>query len=220
MMNQPEHDVGDASGKATGGVAQPVFEFHAWIAECEQAGVYDSGRPVFNYREEPKFLVALTRAEILMLAQRHLNTVLGWNEFLAWNGNLGDFDYELNLGVGIHQLRFHELSRQLPQADQKRFGRQIEIRQGYITAVEAEVVRAGEQEELFQKRREAGLASDSEVAAHVTPPYMLGSPVMPPLVKGQTEPEEWDLVAGARAFYEELHWAAAVEGGEETRAEG
>lgn len=169
------------------------FPFNSWIVECEKAGVYGPEQPVFDYRERPGITVTLTRAELRLLAQRHLSTLFGWEEFSALNGEPAS---PLILErTSEHHSRFRELYGHLDPADQKRFDRQIEIRQRYIQAVQTEVARAGEREQEFESRRAAGKVSEAEAAAHVTPPYILGYPVMPAPLDGNREPEEWDIFA-------------------------
>jgi len=170
------------------------FPYHSWIAECEASGVYSQKSPVFDYSEKAALTVTLTRAEICTLAQRHLSTVLMWNEFLGWTGICEDVWLQR---AEHHEARFQQLLKHLPAEDQQRFQQQIEIRQRYIEAVEAEVARAGKQEQEFASRLEAGKVSEAEAAAHVTPPYILGYPVMPAPLKGSREPEEWDIFKSA-----------------------
>ena len=168
------------------------FPYHSWIAECEAAGVYSQKSPVFDYSEKAALTVTLTRAEICTLAQRHLSTVFTWNEFFGWTGICEDV---WDQRAEHHEARFRQLLKHLPAEDQQRFQQQIEIRQRYIQAVKAEVDRAGEREQEFESRRVAGKVSEAEAAAHVTPPYILGYPVMPAPLDGNREPEEWDIFA-------------------------
>lgn len=162
----------------------------SWIAECEAAGVYSRQPPVFRYAEDPILAVTLTRSELWMLAQRHLNTVVNNNESVAWTGECEKFD---GLRAKLHEQRFWQLFELLPTEDQKRFEQQIEIRTRYLESVRAEVARISEEEEAFQNRVEAGLASEAEIAAHVTHPLVMGLPVMPAPADGGPGPEDWNM---------------------------
>lgn len=162
----------------------------SWIGECEAAGVYSRQTPVFRYAEKPNLAVSLTRSELRVLAERHLNTVLMHGEYQAWNGDCERLAVERAM---VHESRFWQLCEQLPSEDQEQFKRQIEIRRQYITSVKAEVRRCGEEETAFWGRVEAGLVSEAEIAAHVTPPFIRGSCVMPAPADGGPGPEEWEM---------------------------
>jgi len=162
----------------------------SWVGECEAAGVYSRKTPVFNYEDKPAIAVTLTAAEVRLLAQRHLNTFIGWDEFYAWNG-LGDGEFAER--ATVHEVRFRGLYESLPHEDQERLQRQLGIRQRYIDSVAAEVARCEKAESDFWRRARAGLVSDAEVAAHWTPSFIAGVPVMPPPADGEPGPEEWDM---------------------------
>lgn len=164
----------------------------SWIAECEEAGVYSRQPQVFRYVEEPILAATLTRTELWMLAQRHLNTVVNNNESAAWTGECEKLD---GLRAKVHEQRFWQLFEQLSPEDQKRFEQQIEIRKRYLKSIKNEVRRIANEEEAFQKRVEAGLASDAEIAAHETHPLIIGSPVVPAPADGGPQPENWNMYA-------------------------
>lgn len=166
------------------------WENDSWIAECEAAGVYSRQPPVFRYAEEPILAVTLTRSELWMLAQRHLNTVLTYREYSEWTGECERLS---EVRAETHRQRFQQLCEQLPTEDQKRFEQQSEIRQRYIEGVAAEVRRCGEEEHAFRQRVKSGLASEAEIVAHETPPFIIGLPVMPSPADGGPSPEDWDM---------------------------
>lgn len=166
------------------------FVNDSWIAVCEAAGVYSREATVFNFREKPPLAVTLTRSELCVLAQRHLNTALLYSEFTQWNG---DSDMLAGLRASQHASRFWELFEQLPSEDQERFKQQIKIRRRYITTIAAEVDRCTKEEEAFQERVEAGLVSEAEVAAHRTPPFIAGYDVLPVPADGGPGPEVWEI---------------------------
>jgi hypothetical protein len=162
----------------------------SWIGECEAAGVYSRKPPAYDYSEEPAIAVTLTRAEVKLLAQRHLNTAMDWEEFYAWNG-LAEKEWAVR--SMIHDARSHVLADLLPPEDQHGFRRQIEIRDRYIASVRAEVFRCEKAESEFWSRTDAGLVSEAEIAAHKTPPFIAGHPVTPPPADGGPGPDAWDL---------------------------
>lgn len=169
----------------------PVKWIHdSWIDQCEAAGVYSRKSPVFGYSEPRAISVSLTRAEVWVLAQRHLNTVLMYREYFEW---CGDCEEIRNAQATVHGWRFWELYEQLPPEDQQRFQKQIEIRQQYIKSVEAEVRRCADVDHDFYERKKAGLVSEAEAAAYKTPGFILGFPVMPAPADGGPGPEEWDM---------------------------
>jgi hypothetical protein len=161
-----------------------------WVGECEAAGVYSRRTPVFHYAEKPTMAVTVTRSELWLLAQRHLNTVLMYSEYSEWNGECDALPFER---ATLHELRFRQLCEQLPPEDQKRFQQQIEIRQRYIRSVAAEVERSYKAEGEFWDRVDAGMVSEAEVAAHKTPPFISSCGVMPAPADGGRGPEEWDI---------------------------
>jgi hypothetical protein len=162
----------------------------SWVGECEAAGVYSRKAPVFNYEDKPAITVTLSATEVRLVAQRHLNTFMGWNEFYAWNG-LGEGAFAER--ATIHEVRFRGLYESLPHEDQERLQRQLEIRQRYIESVAAEVARCEKVESEFWKQADAGLVSEAEIASHRTPSFIAGLPVMPPSADGGPGPEEWDM---------------------------
>lgn len=193
IAKRHEADLQDASGEPRSDVERdaPLKWIHdSWIDECEAAQVYSRKSPVFGYLEQPVISVALTRAELWTLAQRHLNTVLMYREFVEWTGMCEDIYHARS---SIHGTRFWELYEQLPPEDQQRFAKQIEMRQRYIDSVAAEVSRCEKKENEFWERVKAGLVSEAEVAAHKTPPFILGLPVMPSPADGGRGPEEWGM---------------------------
>ena len=161
----------------------------SWVGECEAAGVYSRKAPAYEYSEKPSLMVALTAAEVRLLAQRHLNTVARWEEACVWSGSTERYITER---VICHDIRFQTLAVLLPAKEQQRFQQQIAIRDRYIKSVEAEVVRCGKAEDDFWKLADAGLLSEAEIAAHRTPPFIAGLPVMPSPADGGPGPEEWD----------------------------
>ena len=162
----------------------------SWVGECEAAGVYSRQSPVFNYEDKPAIAVLLTTAEVRLLAQRHLNTCMSWNEFYAWCGLC---EWALAERATIHEARFRGLYESLPHEDQERLRRQLEIRQHYIRSVAAEVARCEKLEADFWDRADAGLVSEAEIADHKTPPFIAGLPVMPSPADGGPGPEAWDM---------------------------
>jgi hypothetical protein len=162
----------------------------SWIGECEAAGVYSRKPPAYDYSEEPAIAVTLTRAEVTLLAQRHLNTAMDWEEFYAWNGLA---EKELAVRSMIHDARSHVLADLLPPEDQHGFRRQIEIRDRYIASVRAEVFRCEKAESEFWSWADAGLVSEAEITAHKPPPFIAGHPGMPSPADGGPAPEAWDL---------------------------
>jgi len=162
----------------------------SWIGECEAAGLYSRKDPVFDDPQGSLIAATLTAAEVKLLAQRHLNTVIGWNEFFAWNG-LDEWQWEVR--AMVHETRFRVLSDLLSPDDQRRFWHQIEIRERYVRSVEAEVTRCEKVEQDFWNRVNAGLVSEADIAAHKTPSFIAGLPVMPPPADGGHAPEEWNL---------------------------
>ena len=162
----------------------------SWIAECEGVGAYSRKPPAYDYSEVPAIPAMLTRAEVKLLAQRHLNTAMDWEEFYAWNG-LAEKEWAVR--SMIHDARSHVLADLLPPEDQHEFRRQIEIRDRYIASVRAEVFLCEKAESEFWSRADAGLVSEAEIAAHKTPPFIAGFPVTPPPADGGPGPEVWDL---------------------------
>lgn len=162
----------------------------SWIGECEAAGVYSREAPAFDHLGGPSITVTLTRDELVLLAQRHLNTVANWREWFAWTG-LCERDIEER--VMCHDIRFFQLAGLLPVEDQQRFARQIEIRDRYIASVVAEVHRCEKAEQDFWDRVEEGLIDEGAIAAHKTPPFVAGLPVTPSPADGGPEPEQWSL---------------------------
>lgn len=161
----------------------------SWIGECEAAGVYSREAPAFDHLGGPSITATLTRDELVLLAQRHLNTVSKWREWFAWTGLCERDIEEREL---CHDIRFQQLAELLPAEDQQRFRRQIEIRNRYIASVEAEVSRCEKAEGEFWSRADAGLVSEAEIAAHETPSFIL-RPVTPSPADGGPEPEQWSL---------------------------
>ena len=161
----------------------------SWVGECEAAGVYSRKAPAYDCSEKPSIAAALTVAEVRLLAQRHINTVAGWEEACVWSGSTERYITER---VICHDIRFQTLAALLPAEEQQRFRHQIAIRDRYIKSVKAEVVRCGKAEDDFWKRADAGLLSEAEIAAHKTPPFIAGLPVMPSPADGGPGPEEWD----------------------------
>ena len=187
--DQSDRDSGDSDGtKAT-----RVFPYHSWVAECEAAGVYSRDEPRYDYAGQPGITLSLTLAEVKNLAQRHLNTVYDWKEYFAWNGLP---EGRIEFRVVIHESRFRQLYELLAATEREQFDRQIEIRDRYIHAIEGEVEQCEAEEAEFWRRVEAGLVSESERAAHKTPPFIAGLPVMPPPADGEPSPEKWDAFAG------------------------
>lgn len=162
----------------------------SWIGECEAAGVYSRQAPAFDYSEGTSITATLTRAELVLLAQRHLNTVAQWREWFTWTGMC---ERDIDERVVCHDIRFHQLVELLPVEDQQRFQRQIDIRNRYIASVKAEVHRCEKAESDFWSRADAGLVSEAEIAAHKTPPFVEGLPVTPAPADGGPEPEHWSL---------------------------
>lgn len=162
----------------------------SWVGECEAARVYSRKAPTFDYSQRPVITATLTPAELRLLVQRHINTLLQWDEFYAWNG-LAEREW-LEHKI-IHEVRLAALVELLPPEDQQRLQQQLEIRWRYIQSVRAEVTRCGKVEEDFWDRADAGLLSEAEIAAHQTPPFIRGAPVMLPPADGGPEPECWDL---------------------------
>ena len=162
----------------------------SWVGECEAAGVYSRKAPVFNYEDEPAIAVTLSATEVRLLAERHLNTFMGWDEFYAWNG-LGEGAFAER--ATIHEIRFRALTDLLPPEDREQLRRQLEIRQHYIESVAAEVARCEKLEADFWDRADAGLVSEAEIADHKTPPFIAGLPVMPSPADGGPAPEAWDM---------------------------
>lgn len=165
----------------------------SWVDECEAAGVYSRKAPTYCYSEEPAITLELTVAEVRLLAQRHLNTVLDANEFYAWSGR---GDRETAERTMIHSSRFQIMMERLPPGEQQRVQQQLEIRQRYLQSVEAEVARCEEAEADFWRRANAGLLSAAEIAAHKTPSFIAGLPTMPPPADGGPGPEQWDMFSG------------------------
>jgi hypothetical protein len=162
----------------------------SWIGECEAAGVYSCKAPAFDDLEGPSITVTLTRAELVLLAQRHLNTVAKWREWFTWTGMC---ERDIEERVMCHDIRFHQLAELLPVEDQQRFRHQIEIRNRYIASVGAEVFRCEKAESKFWARADAGLVREAEEASHNTPPFVAGLPVTPAPADGGPEPEQWSL---------------------------
>jgi len=162
----------------------------SWVGECETAGVYSRKAPVFKYEDKPAIAVTLTTAEVRLLAQRHLNTLASQREAFVWSG-LCERDIEAR--VVCHDIRFQQLAELLPAEEQQRFRCQIAIRNRYIESVRAEVARCGKAEDDFWNRADAGLLSEAEIAAHRTPPFIAGLPVMPSPADGGPGPEEWAM---------------------------
>jgi hypothetical protein len=161
----------------------------SWVGECEAAGVYSRKTPVYKFQEKPAIAATLTAAEVRLLAQRHLNTVVKWEEFFVWTGMI---EWEFTQRVMCHNIRFQQLAELLPAEEQQRFRQQIAIRDRYVKSVKAEVVRCGKAEDDFWKLADAGLLSEAEIAAHRTPSFIAGLPVMPSPADGGPGPEEWD----------------------------
>jgi hypothetical protein len=161
----------------------------SWVGECEAAGVYSRKAPTYDCSEKPSIAAALTVAEVRLLAQRHLNTVVKWEEFFVWTGMI---EWEFTQRVMCHNIRFQQLAELLPAEEQQRFRQQIAIRDRYVKSVKAEVVRCGKAEDDFWKLADAGLLSEAEIAAHRTPSFIAGLPVMPSPADGGPGPEEWD----------------------------
>ena len=162
----------------------------SWIGECEADGVYSREAPVFDDLGGPSITATLTRAELVLLAQRHLNTVAQWREWFTWTGMC---ERDIDERVVCHDIRFQQLAELLPVEDQQRFQRQIDIRNRYIASVKAEVHRCEKAESEFWSRADAGLVSEAEIAAHKTPPFVEGLPVTPAPADGGPEPEHWSL---------------------------
>jgi hypothetical protein len=162
----------------------------SWIGECEAAGVYSRQAPAFDYSEGPSITATLTRAEVKLLAQRHLNTAMNWAEFYAWNG-LGEKEFAER--AIIHDIRSRILAELLPPEEQDGFRRQIEIRKRYIASVGSEVFRCEKAEGDFWSQADAGLVSKAEIDAHKTPPFIAGFPGMPSPADGGPEPEQWSM---------------------------
>jgi len=162
----------------------------SWIGECEADGFYSRKPPAYDYSEEPEIAVTLTRAEVKLLAQRHLNTVMDWEEFYAWNG-LAEREWAVR--SMIHDARSRRLADLLPHDERDGFRRQIEIRNRYIASVKAEVHRCEKAEQDFWDRVEEGLIDEDAIAAHKTPPFVAGLPVTPSPADGGPGPEAWDL---------------------------
>lgn len=162
----------------------------SWIGECEAAGVYSREAPAFDHLGGPSITATLTRDELVLLAQRHLNTVANWREWFAWTGMC---ERDIEERVMCHDIRFFQLAGLLPVEDQQRFARQIEIRDRYIASVEAEVHRCEKAEQDFWDRVEEGLIDEDAIATHKTPPFVAGLPVTPSPADGGPEPEQWSL---------------------------
>lgn len=162
----------------------------SWIGECEAAGVYSRKPPAYDYSEEPAIAVTLTRAEVKLLAQRHLNTAMDWEEFYAWNGLA---EKELAVRSMIHDARSRLLADLLPRDERDGLRRQIEIRNRYIASVRSEVFRCEKAEHAFWERVEEGLIDEDAIAAHRTPPFIAGLPGMRSPADGGPGPEAWDL---------------------------
>lgn len=164
----------------------------SWIDQCETAGVYSRTPSPYGYSEQPAIKATLTPAELRILVQRHLNSSFEWTEFFAWNG--------LAEGAGaaramIHEVRFKTLVELLPPGEQQRLQQQRAIRQQYVQSVRAEVARCEKAEGDFWARADAGLVCEAEIAAHKTPLFIMGAPVMPPPADGGPGPERWDVFA-------------------------
>lgn len=164
----------------------------SWVGECEAAGVYSRETPTYDYSEVNLITATLTPAELRLLAQRHLNTSLDCQEFVAWNGFAERTWAERAV---LHAIRYRELAAVLPPDDQQRLQQQHEIRQQYIQSVRAEVIRCEKAEAEFWTRADAGLVGKAEIAAHKTPPFIMGAPVMPPPADGGPGPDRWDMFA-------------------------
>ena len=162
----------------------------SWIGECEAAGLYSRKPPAYDYSEEPAIAVTLTRAEVKLLAQRHLNTAMDLEEFYAWNG-LAEKEWVVR--SMIHDARSRLLADLLPRDERDGFRRQTEIRNRYIASVQSEVFRCEKAEHAFWERVEEGLIDEAAIAAHKTPPFVAGFPVTPPPADGGPGPEAWDL---------------------------
>ena len=162
----------------------------SWVGECEAAGVYSRKPPAYDYSEEPAIAVTLTRAEVNLLAQRHLNTAMDWKEFYAWNG-LAEKEWAVR--SMIHDARARLLADLVPRDERDGFQWQIEIRNRYIASVQSEVFRCEKAEHAFWERVEEGLIDEDALAAHKTPPFVAGFPVTPPTADGGPSPEAWDL---------------------------
>lgn len=162
----------------------------SWIGECETAGVYSREAQAFDKLGGPSITATLTRDELVLLAQRHLNTVAQWREWFTWTGMC---EWDIEERVMCHDIRFQQLAELLPAEDQERFWRQIEIRNRYIASVKAEVHRCEKAELDFWDRVEEGLIDEDAIAAHKTPPFVAGLPVTPSPADGGPEPEQWSL---------------------------
>ena len=162
----------------------------SWVGECETAGVYSRIAPTFDYSQRPVITATLTPAELRLLVQRHINTLLQCDEFFAWNGF---WERAWEVHAMAHEFRLAALVELLPPEDQQRFQQQLEIRGRYIQSVRAEVTRCEKVEADFWDRADAGLVSKAEIAEHKTPPFIRGAPVMPSPADGSPDPERWDL---------------------------